>query len=180
MSDWWSQKLTQRPAPSQPSVRPAAGPARSPYWQAQPAPPQEYVPVTTPTAPPQGFYSYDSHGQRIADDGHMQMLHDAAAATGGSRAAREGTGRCPECGSGNYFSRDRTENGMPITRGVVPSPQCFDCGYPIIQAGSAHGGATMAGSRGGAPAGKARQLAPGHAVSVNVNGQTMIFPDSRH
>ena len=47
------------------------------------------------------------------------------------------TGRCPECGSGNYM--------------LLPgagAPRCYDCGYPIVQAGSGLGsllGATVVG-----------------------------------
>ena len=38
------------------------------------------------------------------------------------------TSRCPECGSGNYF----------LFEGAG-SARCYDCGYPLVQAGSGLG-----------------------------------------
>lgn len=62
---------------------------------------------------------------------------------------------CPECNSANYSvaAKQVTQNGQ------VESWRCYDCGYPIVQAGSKHGGATSAPSQGGAQ--RARQVATG-------------------
>lgn len=63
--------------------------------------------------------------------------------------------RCPECGSGNYTvaAKQVTQNGE------VSSWRCYDCGYPKIQAGSRHGGASSASSSG--PTQKAKQVPTG-------------------
>lgn len=47
-------------------------------------------------------------------------------------------GMCPGCGSGNYFSQQRTLHGQQ------GSWRCYDCGYPIVQAGSGAGTSTKA------------------------------------
>lgn len=62
---------------------------------------------------------------------------------------------CPECRSSNYSvaAKQVTQNGQ------VESWRCYDCGYPIVQAGSKHGGANSAPSQGGAQ--RARQVATG-------------------
>ena len=62
---------------------------------------------------------------------------------------------CPECRSANYAvaAKQITQNGQ------VESWRCYDCGYPLIQAGSQHGGATSAGASG--PAQKSRQVSTG-------------------
>lgn len=63
--------------------------------------------------------------------------------------------QCPACRSGNYGAV-----GSQITQnGSVSTYRCYDCGYPLVQAGSGRGGATSAPSSG--PAQKARQVATG-------------------
>lgn len=63
--------------------------------------------------------------------------------------------RCPECGSGNYTiaAKQVTQNGQ------VESWRCYDCGYPLIQAGSSHGGANSAPSSG--PTQRSKQVQTG-------------------
>ena len=63
--------------------------------------------------------------------------------------------KCPECKSGNYAvaAKQVTQGG------VVESWRCYDCGYPITQAGSRLGGATYAPSSG--PATPAVQVPTG-------------------
>lgn len=63
--------------------------------------------------------------------------------------------RCPGCGGPNYSiaAKQVTHSGQ------VESWRCYDCGYPLVQAGSSHGGANSAPSAG--PAQKARQVQTG-------------------
>lgn len=63
--------------------------------------------------------------------------------------------RCPGCGSNNYSvaAKQVTQNGQ------VESWRCYECGYPLVQAGSSHGGANSAPSAG--PAQRAKQVPTG-------------------
>jgi hypothetical protein len=106
----------------------------------------------------------------------MNAIVNAAAATGGSRQVKENSGRCPECGSGNYFARKFTENGMPMR--VEAAPRCYDCGYPIVQAGSSRGGATVARASGSKPT-RARQLPSDHRVTVMDGSKPYTYPAQR-
>lgn len=47
------------------------------------------------------------------------------------------TERCPDCGSGNYFSVQNSQ------------ARCYDCGYPISQQGSKYGSLSTARVEGG-------------------------------
>ena len=62
---------------------------------------------------------------------------------------------CPACHSGNYSvaAKQITQNGQ------VESWRCYDCGYPLVQAGSTHGGANSAPSAG--PAQRSKQVPTG-------------------
>jgi hypothetical protein len=45
-----------------------------------------------------------------------------------SKAAKEETATCPNCGSTNFFSR--RQNSMVTQAGMAtPMPQCFECSY---------------------------------------------------
>lgn len=61
--------------------------------------------------------------------------------------------RCPGCGSGNYMSSP--------TGG---RPRCYDCGYPLIQAGT---GAGMPSGSGG-PTTAAKQVNQGGGFNPNI------------
>lgn len=152
-SDWWAKKLGNPAQASQPQ---SPAPVIMPGMQQQPQQVQQPVQQAQPG-------SYDANtGQPVQDDGVMAQIVNAALSTGGSQRVKEDSGVCPECSSGNYFARKYTESGMPLR--VAASPQCFDCGYPIIQAGSTRGGATSARNDGTAT--RARQLPKGHEVTV--------------
>jgi hypothetical protein len=101
----------------------------------------------------------------------MDALGRAALATGGSQKVQEDSGRCPECGSGNYFARNYTEQGMRMR--TPAAPRCYDCGYPLIQAGSSHGGANTVRTEG--PSHQARQLPKNHNVTVVDGGQSVTY-----
>ena len=151
-SGWWARRLGSAPPAAQPPV---------------PSPATRYAPA--PAAPaPQGLpqqqplHTYDANGAQVEDDGFMSAITNAAQATGGSQTVKENSGKCPGCGSGNYFARKFTEQGMPLR--MEAAPRCYDCGYPVVQAGSARGGANTAARAGKAQ--RARQLPPGHAVTI--------------
>jgi hypothetical protein len=102
-------------------------------------------------------------------DPYMSYLSLAAVETGGSQQVKETSGKCPGCGGPNFFAMKYGENGMKLRQEAAP--RCFDCGFPMVQAGSSRGGATSARSRG--PARRARQVESGHAVTV-MDGSTAI------
>lgn len=157
-SDWWSRALGGAPPAQQPPPvqQPVAPPAQQQTW-------------ATPGAhPPPQVSAVD---QVNTGDAYMDVLGRAALATGGSKRMQEESGRCPECGSGNYFARNYTENGMKLR--TPASPRCYDCGYPIVQAGSSRGGASLVRTEG--PSRQARQLPKNHAVTVMDEGGPVTF-----
>lgn len=167
-SDWWARAMGRAAQPSAPPPGSTAAPRTYPG-----APPYQQAPPPGEQPPIQGLYSYDAQtGAQVADDGHVAMLINAAAQTGGSRAAREGSSNCPHCNSGNYFARNRTENGAPMRNPA--SPRCYDCGYPVLQAGSPGGPANTVRPSGEAH--RARQLPRNHAVTVLDGTTVMTYP----
>lgn len=76
---------------------------------AQPSRPAPVVPPSSTSAVP---IQYDADADQVVTKAPSSKLHD----------------RCPSCDSGNYFA---------------PSPQvrarCYDCGYPLTQAGTGVG-----------------------------------------
>lgn len=62
---------------------------------------------------------------------------------------------CPSCRSGNYVSV-----GQQVTQnGAVATYRCYDCGYPVVQAGSGLKGVSGQGAAG--PARPSRQVQAG-------------------
>jgi hypothetical protein len=123
--DWYSKRLGNQQPAQRVEPTPQFAPMPSPYQR--PAygeiPAQQYVPQHEP---PQ----WDS----MDKDERRQFLLNNPKPGAGNRDAQT----CPECGSGNLFSR-RNTSGLR-TGGTYPAPECFDCGWPLVQAGS-HGGA---------------------------------------
>lgn len=74
-----------------------------------PAPNVRYVPEGNVTATP---VSYDANQDQLVTKAQSARLDD----------------KCPGCYSGNYFA----PTGTQLKR-------CYDCGYPIVQAGSGMG-----------------------------------------
>lgn len=107
-------------------------------------PVQPSAPVTPPVAPPV-----------FATQPQPATYAQPQASYPPSQQVTPAPARCPECGSGNYSiaAKQVTQNGQ------VESWRCYDCGYPIVQAGSRHGGANSAPSQGGAQ--RARQVPTG-------------------
>lgn len=185
MSDYYARKIAelrgqQQPAPApvgQPSYPPVSLPGQlpahlAPYAQ-PPAPqtPQAFV-GAQPGQVPQHFFSYDANtGAQVEDDGTVALLYNSAAQTGGSKLVRENTSKCPNCG-GTMFARAHSENGMPLR--VPAMPQCGDCNYPVVQAGST-GGALASAKGGQGPAQAARQLPRNHRVTVLDGSTSMTY-----
>lgn len=186
MSDWYARKLAQiqgrQPAPptqqpQQPGpMLPGQLPAHLAPYASPPVQPQQQAPAQTPQAfvgaqpgqQPQQFYSYNAEtGAQVADDGHVAALYNSAAQTGGSREVKENSTTCPNCSGGNYFT---VQQGGVFTKSgqTVHAMQCADCGFPKVQSGSQGGALGTARSSG--PARQARQLPPGHRVTVAVEG----------
>lgn len=114
-SSWWAKKLggggqPAGPTPHQPSPPPSGyyppQPQQQPYPQQQPPPSQEQE-----------------------QEGEGLHRGDPRSWSRASKAAKEETTTCPECGSGNYFSATYAKKGSNKSH-------CFDCGYPLMQSGS--------------------------------------------
>jgi hypothetical protein len=115
---WWAKKLGRGGTTVAPNIPPVGyppagqlpGAAQSvpqPGWAA-PAPTMQTVWVEDPYAP---------SGKRFNWRGWQ-----------GGQGNREETGRCPNCGGTNYFSR--RQNAVVTANGMAsPAPQCFDCSY---------------------------------------------------
>jgi Zn ribbon nucleic-acid-binding protein len=181
-ADWWAKKLATtpatRPAPSVPVYPGAVQQPVAPQVGAHPLLPGQLA--AAQQAPPQQFYSYDANtGAQIADDGHVAVLYESALQTGGTKKRLEANGVCPECNGTNFFAQTHDENGMAYRSGPK-SPQCFDCGFPIVQAGSRTGALAGSSSGKGQRPRQARQLPEGHDVSVVLEGNVpMTFPGAR-
>lgn len=165
------------PAPLPPHLAPYAPPPVQPPYQGQPQPGYgAQGPAGTPQQPPaqppgQQFYSYDANtGAQVADDGHVALLYNSAAQTGGSQLVKANTSQCPNCG-GRLFAKTVSENGMPLRTPAMA--QCGDCNWPVVQAGS-HGGA-LSSTKGSGSARPARQLPANHQVTVMDGNQAVTF-----
>ena len=138
MSDWWSKKLggpVSAPPASHPPTghRPIVGYQQQQQQQvAQPQQQQQVVQQQGPV-PPGVDPSQWNQGPKMSD----MLLVDPVEVPAQAKGMLTETDLCPQCGGGNYFSRS---NG--VLRGHAPMPHCYDCGFPIEQAGSPGGPAT--------------------------------------
>ena len=104
------------------------------WWSKQlgsnPAPVQSQRPVNNPMPPTQQPMTvYQAPQQQAPTPSKAQSVSQNLP--------------CPECGGGNYMS--------PQPKTIAP--RCYDCGYPVTQAGSRYGaltGAKVEGSAKGA------------------------------
>jgi ribosomal protein S27AE len=106
------------------------------------------VPTTPPTSPlPSNVYrpTPQQPNIQVSYDPNQDQLVTRAA------SARD-TERCPNCTSGNYMAPQGTQR-----------KRCYDCGYPLVQAGSGVGGT---GSEG--PVTPAKQPAQGSGFNPTV------------
>lgn len=196
-ADWYAKKLAGLRGPAAPAppqyppttppgqlpahLAPYAQPPVDPRYAAQPQPGNgQYGPQGTPQAAPtqpsgQQFTTYDANtGAAVADDGHVALLVNSVAQTGGSNVVKNNSTACPNCGGGNYFTIQEGAVFSKATGGRVMAMQCADCNYPQVQAGST--GGALQSARSGGPARAARQLPAGHRVSVvGEGGQQLTF-----
>lgn len=150
-SDWIAAKLAaaagQQPqAPVRPGYPTQYGPPANPYAQPQ------QQPVYGQPAPPQGVVT---SADLSTPEG---VAHLAQQAVAGKQLAQ--TLWCEECGQNSLFTITKDENGRPLSR---PVTRCLNCNWPNLQAGSIHGGATVAKPQGRVH--KARQLVD-HVVEI--------------
>lgn len=145
----------------------------APRTATPPAPmytPPPSAPAQVPTAPQPLYDPYT--GQPLQANGHAVATQDPQQPGPGQISAMDALNRwrgkrgqsdakpCPSCGGPNYFSR---YNPDQPSRNGPPMPQCFSCGYPIQQFGSATGtGGAMQATQGaqaggGAPPRAARE-----------------------
>jgi predicted RNA-binding Zn-ribbon protein involved in translation (DUF1610 family) len=54
----------------------------------------------------------------------VDNIYQAAAHWKGGQAHRVDTQPCPQCGSGQFFSRSQDAR-----RGPAPAPHCYNCGF---------------------------------------------------
>lgn len=187
-SDWYARRLAQiqgqqppppaavepprHAAPQQPLLPGQLPPHLAPYatppaQQAAPQTPGAFV-GPQPGNVPQQFYSYNAAGAQVPDDGHVALLYNSAAQTGGSKVVRENSNVCPNCNNPTYFTIQEGGVFSKAVGGQVKAMQCSTCNYPKVQAGS-HGG-SLGSARSAGPAKQARQLPANHRVTVAVEG----------
>lgn len=121
MSDWWSKKLTGQPI----------------------APQRTYLPTTPPMQMPMPHPAQvqQQQFQQEAVNAKQSVLDPTQAPTaqidmstalrlwkGGEAMRKEGNMTCPDCGSGNVFSRSGRGSGTTIN-GASPAPRCYECGW---------------------------------------------------
>ena len=126
MSDWWSDRLAGRPVAPTPPPREGS----TPTLRFTPPTPQG-VPLTTQPTPQAQYMAQvaavDTE-QRGDPKGQTTIGEAIRNWKGGEAARKEGNNTCPECGSGNVFSRMAKGAGAGIN-GNAPAPRCYECGW---------------------------------------------------
>jgi predicted RNA-binding Zn-ribbon protein involved in translation (DUF1610 family) len=103
--DWYAKRVQQ--PQQQPPPQQYAQP-QQPQYAPQPQQQQQYVQPQQQQAP-----------QQVT----VQNLYEAAAHWRGGAATRTEQQLCPECGSGQFFSRAGKSRMPP------PAPHCYNCGF---------------------------------------------------
>lgn len=127
-ADWYARKLGQPQAPRREATPPVQQPVHAqPVQYAQP-------PVPHPADPQfQAQERFDQWENMDRDQRFQHVLNNVPPEGPGTRDAQ----RCPECGGELLFSQ-RNSAGLRTTN-VYPAPHCFNCGWPMVQAGSIGG-----------------------------------------
>lgn len=176
MSDWLARRLAARQGqpPPPPQGQPQYGypqlgqPPQTVapgYAPSRVAPPQ--VPTyPAPGQPPTSLPSPNDISREIDPENPFDTMVRAAAVRGDLQR----TTLCPECHQDSVYQPLTNESGYPLR--TPPAPHCTNCGWPRMQSGSLHGGATALKPQGRAK--PARQLS-NHVVTVDWDGMAAAY-----
>lgn len=120
-SSWWARKLGNEPA---------APPQHQGYPQQQGYPQAPSYPATGP-----GYHGPPPQQPQTTE--HIQVTKEnVVALTGlwkGGQGTKTETQSCPNCGSGDYFSRANVSGSKMVNTNsgtmAHAAPHCFDCGH---------------------------------------------------
>lgn len=115
-NNWWAQKLGGQAAPATPQFQ-------------QPTPPQQYQ---SPYPPLNNPAAMQPMTQAVPNQLDGRLI---------PQSSRTDTS-CPGCRGNNYA----TVGSIATQNGSVEAKRCYDCGYPLVQAGSGMSGIRGAGS----------------------------------
>lgn len=179
MSDWLARRLAARQGqpPPPPQGQPQYGqPPYPPPGGYQTVAPPGYAPnrvaapqvpsYPAPGQPPTSLPSPNDISRDVNPNDPFDTMVRAAAARGEIQRTRE----CPECHQDSVYQPLANESGYPYK--VPPAPHCTNCGWPRMQSGSLHGGATALKASGRAK--PARQLS-NHIVTVDWDGMPAAY-----
>jgi len=130
-TDWYSKRLGQ-PAPQRIESTPPTQFTPMPGTFPSPAAPPVPHPASHQFQAPQRFEPTVNWDDLDQEQKRLYVINNPKAGAGNRDAQT-----CPECGSGNLFSRRNTAGIR--TGGSFPAPQCYDCGWPVVQSGSIGG-----------------------------------------
>lgn len=114
------------------------GAPAAPRQATPPTGPSQPVPYAPPAQQPNVQVNYDPNSDQLMTKAQSAKKSDV----------------CPNCYSGNYFAPMGTQR-----------MRCYDCGYPITQAGS---GAGMPGGSASGPSTPAKQVGQGGGFNPNI------------
>ncbi len=124
MSDWWADRLAGKEA--QPKTAPVVRVGSTPPIAFNTVPPPATVTEAPPT--PQEQYMATQTAVDPNEHTHTTMGEAIRSWKGGEAHRKEAGNTCPECGSGNVFSRMAKGAGSGIN-GNHPAPRCYECGW---------------------------------------------------
>lgn len=165
MSDWLARKLAERQAqqppqpypqqayPPQTVAAPPGYPSNYPQTQGWQQPPQQQYQQPAP----QGFPAPGEIDRTVDPNDPFGTAVRVAMAG----KVEQRTSTCPECHQDTVFQPLTNENGYPLR--MPPAAYCTNCGWPRMQSGSIHGGASLMKPSG--PGKMARQLKD-HTVEI--------------
>ena len=122
MSDWWADRLAGKEA--QPKTAPVVRVGSTPPIMFNTVAP----PATVTEAPPTPQEQYMATQTAVDPNAQTTMGEAIRSWKGGEAHRKEAGNKCPECGSGNVFSRMAKGAGSGIN-GHHPAPRCYECGW---------------------------------------------------
>ena len=122
MSDWWADRLAGKEIVPRTAPEPRAGST----------PPLRFTPAVAPAqvmeGPPTPQELYMATQTAVDPNTQMGLGEAIRMWRGGEAHRKDGNKVCPECGSGNVFSRMAKGAGSGIN-GNAPAPRCYECGW---------------------------------------------------